>query len=409
VQALERYSWAPRPDLSPAFTHETVGGEEVWRIDSAGDYARFGYWKHVIGGIEGLGTYTFTCDYRPRHIQDEDMSVVAIVTWQDESGEMLTRDYLGNGAELADGAGWKRMQRTIDAPAGAVSVSVDLGLRWTAGGIVEWRTPAVVRTEPIKHRIVRAATTYLEYRRENGLEERLRAMIAVVDEAGKLNPDIICLSEVYYDRGIDVPFAEIETVPGRLTAVFSEKARQYGTYIVLCLREREGDRLYVTAVLIDRNGRIAGKYRKTHIPLCEAESGISAGTEYPVFDTDFGKIGMLICFDLLFPETARLLASRGAEIIFHPTIGDAPLAARARAADNGIHVVVSGTNEPSSSMIIDPLGEVIGAVEQEGMGVCMRELDLDKRHYVYWMDVGPAYGETRQVFNKQKRTAIRTM
>ncbi len=89
--------------------------------------------------------------------------------------------------------------------------------------------------------------------------------------------------------------------------------------------EKEGSLIYNTGVLMDRGGNIAGKYRKVQLPLAEAEFGVTPGCEFPVFDTDFGKIGILICFDHFFPEPARILSYNGAEIIFVPTIGNSPI------------------------------------------------------------------------------------
>ncbi|RAP75836.1 carbon-nitrogen hydrolase family protein [Paenibacillus montanisoli] len=394
------HNWSPRPELSPVFNRENVNGADVLHAASSGNYNGFGYWRCAIAAIDGGAAYAFSFDYCPERIDHEDMNVIVILTWQSEHGEMLTRDYVGERTEI--GEGWKQLKRTVDAPLAAISVIVELGLRWTKEGTVRWRNPAVVRTEPIQHRKARVATTYLK--QHGDLTANLNAMLDVIDRAGKHHADIICLSEVYYDRGMSLPFEEIETVPGKLTELIAEKARANGAYVILCMKERAEELLYVTAVLIDRQGNIAGKFRKVHIPLCEAEDGVSAGTEYPVFETDFGKIGILICFDLMFPEATQILAKAGAEMIFSPTLGDAQLRARARAADHGIHVIISGANEPRSSLIIDPLGEVISEASEASEGLCLADIDLDQRHYVYWLDVGPANGEPLYVYANQRRT-----
>ncbi|WP_308639661.1 carbon-nitrogen hydrolase family protein [Paenibacillus silvisoli] len=393
------YSWSPRPELSPVFSRECINDESVLRAASNGSYNSFGYWKCAVTEIVGGAAYTFSFDYFTEQIHHEEMSVVAILTWQSETG-VLTRDYIGERTELE--AGWKQLKRTVDAPADALSVIVELGIRWTKEGAVKWRNPSVVQSRSIQHRKVKLATTYLQ--RHDDLTANLNAMLDVIDRAGKQQADIICLSEVYYDRGVSLPFDQIETVPGTLTDLIADKARANEAYVILCMKERERELLYVTAVLFDRQGNIAGKYRKVHIPLCEAEEGFSAGTEYPVFETDFGKIGILICFDLMFPEATRILVKAGAEMIFSPTLGDAQIRARARAADHGVHVIISGANEPQSSLIIDPLGEIIAEASDSSEGLCLADIDLDQRHYVYWLDVGPANGEPLYVYANQQRT-----
>jgi predicted amidohydrolase len=83
--------------------------------------------------------------------------------------------------------------------------------------------------------------------------------------------------------------------------------------------EREGDAIYNTAALIGRKGELIGKYRKTHLPAVEAWNE-THGDGFPVFETDFGTVGMLICYDILFPEAARCLVLNGAEILFNPTM-----------------------------------------------------------------------------------------
>jgi predicted amidohydrolase len=166
--------------------------------------------------------------------------------------------------------------------------------------------------------------------------------------------------------------------------------------------EKDEDKYYQTGVLIGRSGEIIGKYRKTHIPLSEAEYGYTPGSEYPVFDTDFGKIGIMICWDHWFPEPARILRSKGAEIIFLPTQGNAQIQEQARAVDNSVYLVVSGYVDPKNSKIINPLGQVIKTVSKPH-SYAVEEIDLDQRFYQNWLSVGPCDGEGRSVYIKERR------
>ena len=110
-----------------------------------------------------------------------------------------------------------------------------------------------------------------------------------------------------------------ETIPGgEITERLRAQARQYGLYVIGALRERDGEAIHNTAVVIGRDGEIVGKYRKTHLAPGEWDE-VQAGDEYPVFTTDFGRIGVLICMDIHYPEIWRILALQGAEIIFWPT------------------------------------------------------------------------------------------
>ena len=103
-------------------------------------------------------------------------------------------------------------------------------------------------------------------------------------------------------------------------------------YIVAGLTERDGRAVYNTAVLIDRHGSVAGEYRKVYLPREEIEGGLTPGQALPVFETDFGRIGMMICWDSEYVDPARALALRGAEIVFVPAAGGYLTLLRCRAA-----------------------------------------------------------------------------
>jgi len=98
--------------------------------------------------------------------------------------------------------------------------------------------------------------------------------------------------------------------------------------------ERSKNVIYNTAALIGPDGKLLGKYRKVCLPREEIEGGVTPGHNYPVFDTRFGKLGMMICWDVHFPEVARNLSNQGAEVIAMPIWGDNPALAKARAIEN---------------------------------------------------------------------------
>jgi predicted amidohydrolase len=98
-----------------------------------------------------------------------------------------------------------------------------------------------------------------------------------------------------------------EPVPGPTTEFLGEIAKNHKIYIVAGILEKEGKTVYNTAIMIDRNGELAGKYRKVSLPREEIEGGVTPGVSFPVFKTDFGTVGMMICWDVTFPEAARTL------------------------------------------------------------------------------------------------------
>lgn len=120
--------------------------------------------------------------------------------------------------------------------------------------------------------------------------------------------------------------------------------REYGMHVVGGTMTHRRGRFHNTAIMQDPTGRVIAAYHKTHLPKGEDKS-VAAGGELPVFDTQIGKIGMLICWDIVFPEPYAVLALKGAELIIQPTFGhwDEPhdVTARSRAMDWSVPLVVS--------------------------------------------------------------------
>ena len=397
--------WAPRQEISPAFDRIKIGNEVQLMIGSKGHCNNYGKWYCELLEIQGDAEYDFSVEYHPENIDSEDVSIYAILTWKDREGELLRREYVDNISVLSDG--WKGLQRTVRSPNDSYSLTAELAFRWAKDGVVIWRNPVLYKTDKsIVHRNVKVATTSIRTR--HNTKDNLDAMRLYIDKAGQAGADIICITETFYGRFADIsPYDISQTVPGDLTNAISVKAKEHGAYIIFSMYEKDDNDIYNTAVLIDRNGEIAGKYRKVHLPLSEVEAGVTPGNEYDIFDTDFGRIGIMICWDQAFPENARALTNKGAEIIFISTMGDEPLQQMARAKDNGVYVVVAGMYGPASSRIIDTYGQVIATAESqnkdEDEGICIAEIDLEKPNYTTWLSLGPCLSEPRSVYRKERR------
>jgi len=190
---------------------------------------------------------------------------------------------------------------------------------------------------------------------------------------------VILLPEGITIIGTGKTFADVaETVPGPTTATLGELAKRHASYVVAGIYEREGEILYNTAVLIDRQGNLAGKYRKVYLPESEIEGGLTPGNDYPVFTTDFGKVGLMICYDVFYSDPAHALARQGAEIILLPIWGGDETLAKARAIENMVFLVTSGYDHPT--YIMDPTGTRLASAPHNG-DVAMATVDLTKR---YW-------------------------
>ena len=168
----------------------------------------------------------------------------------------------------------------------------------------------------------------------------------------------------------------------RMLERLGKAASRHRMYLVVCNDAIEKDgRTYNTAFLLGRDGREIGRYHKVNLPL--TEQGRARGREFPVFPApDLGTVGMLICYDMVFPEAARCLALGGADIVFHPTLGGAAIgdddislaAFRTRAAENFVYLVVAMRGH--GSMIISPRGKIL-ATANEPDGLAIADIDPD--------------------------------
>ena len=186
---------------------------------------------------------------------------------------------------------------------------------------------------PVMPRSVRVACT-------NGLTD-LEGWSKVLDAAGEDGVDLVLLPE-----DIAGP-SEAETMDGPSPTLLSAKAAQHKMYVAggFMLRDTDLNLTHTVCALFGRSGELVGIYRKNHLYITEILVGITPGEEAPVFDTDFGKVGSIICYDSFFTDVIELEALKGAEIILFPNAGYYRSLMPARAADNGVRIVVSSWND----------------------------------------------------------------
>ncbi|MEB3034809.1 nitrilase family protein [[Mycobacterium] nativiensis] len=181
-------------------------------------------------------------------------------------------------------------------------------------------------TDSIDTRVSPVTVAVVQFEPKVGVENRQRNTDAVTQRIGQAadnGADLIVLPELattgYVFTTRAEAFAHAEAVPGGATVeLLSRLAAARDLYVVACVVERDGDRLFDTAVLVGPSGYI-GRYRETHLWNTEKLWFTPGDEGYRVFDTPIGRIGLLVCWDIWFPETARIVSQLGADIICIPT------------------------------------------------------------------------------------------
>ena len=239
--------------------------------------------------------------------------------------------------------------------------------------------------------------------------------IKSIKKAASKKAKIICVPELFLSTYFcqtesHSNFKLAEKIPGRITKIFSDLAKELGVILILSLFEKKTSGFYHnTSIVINEVGKILTKYRKMHIPddpgYYEKFYFTPGDLGFKSVKTKFGKIGPLICWDQWFPEAARLTALKGAQIIFYPTaigwhpkekkkFGKSQLDSwitmqKSHAIANGTYVVainrvgteIKGKKKIEfwgNSMIIDPSGQIIGKLSNNKQQILIREIDYKK-------------------------------
>src|SRR5262245_2727495 len=146
----------------------------------------------------------------------------------------------------------------------------------------------------------------------------LDRMAGWIDRAAEKRADVVLFPELVLSAGYSLgdKFYDVaEAVPGPSTETLGRKAREHNLYVVAGIAERDATgTVYNSAVIVGRDGKLAGSYRKTHI-FPPTESFSAGGTDLSVCDLDFGRIAVPICYALEYPEPARVLCLKGAELL----------------------------------------------------------------------------------------------
>jgi omega-amidase len=234
-------------------------------------------------------------------------------------------------------------------------------------------------------------------------DQNLENASNLIDQAVSKGADIVVLPEMFncpYKSSFFVEFAEMK---GEKTYSFlSKKAEEHKIYLVggSIPEKTKKNNIYNTAFIFDRNGKQIGRHRKTHLfdidvkgrQTFKESDTLTPGKSVTVVETEFGKVGIMICYDIRFPEFARMTIERGARMIivpgaFNMTTGPAhwEMIFRARAVDNQVFMIGTAPARDvnnfyvsyGNSIIVSPWGDILNRLDGEEE-VMVTEIDLDE-------------------------------
>lgn len=215
----------------------------------------------------------------------------------------------------------------------------------------------------------------------DSVEKNRKYVMRLLDLALRQKPDLVCLPEAFTTVSVTAKSIEevAETVPGPTTDAVADRAKEHKCYIICPVNTRRGSKAWNSAVVIDRSGDVLGTYDKVH-PVTSSrdyttfENGVTPGIEVPVFDLDFGRVGIQICFDIGFPESWEKLSQRGARMVFWPSAYNGGFPLQVYAYMHHYYVVSSVRTD--KSRIIDPCGVILAETDRH-VNIIYRDINLD--------------------------------
>jgi predicted amidohydrolase len=383
--------WASRAEIAPrTFVDHAHSRAQPGSLAISGNHnaAAYGGWEYTVTGIEPGKWYRLVAWYRAEGLHYEPLQVLARLDWASITGEPFGPAHNGrsigragqpNYAYRTNSEGeWTRLALEAPAPKDAGSVTIQLYLANAPGATVWWDDISLEEIPSPGPRPVTIATIKYHPKETHSAVENVRQFVETVEKTVTGKTDIVLLPEGMTVAGTGKSYDEVaESVPGPTTVQLGGLAKQKNAYIVAGLLEREGVAVYNTAVLIDRQGKLVGKYRKVYLPREEIEDGLTPGNHYLVFQTDFGTVGLMICWDSHYADPARALALQGAELILMPIWDGNEVLTKARAIENQVFLVTSSYGDPS--LILDPEGKTLAMATQQG-AAAISTIDLNRRY-----------------------------
>ena len=338
--------------------------------------------------------YTLSADARA-----EGLSYRFLYIFYDEAGKELAKGYFMESRRVVSPVGTKEIDIEVLLTSERHSSFFLKNMCLNNEGAYQKRMAKVVAlssfvcSEP-------SANFHRTYR--EAVEDTLASVRLVCE---KEHPDMIVLTEnVFQTRNYPGTYYEH---PNRFDGsdpdvnALCGLAKEYNSYIVCSMHEMSSEGIRANAgILIDRKGKIAGIYRKCQLTIGEIEAGLRPGDELFVFDTDFARIGIQICWDHYFPESTRALAMQGAELICVPTHGSHIERVITRARENGAYLAVAYTSREDTYITAPGSEPLLDTGKEKGYAVA--EIDFNDPQRRHWLSCN-SYGAPYEYYMCERR------
>ena len=370
--------WSPRPELMPKHAVD----EPCWVLETADAPSCHGGWDLHWYHIEPGSWYHADVACRAFDVPHAHDNLHAELIWWRKDNRRA--DWAHVRFTPTEGNIYE-FEHQCQAPPDAIRATLRLMLRWTDRGEVVWCDPSLSPIEAPKPRKLTVAIATGRFP-GTSVEANLRFAIDLINQAADAGARVGCLPEgITSWRGKGLTDKGARPIPGDETKELCNAAASGQIDVVCSMNEMNGTLIHNTGLYIDANQGIIGKYRKVHLAVGERWQGITPGDEFPVWSTSYGKVGVLICYDNVMPEAHRILAQRGAEVLYLPIMGD-PRAVgehaldnwrrimQVRAMDNHVWFVIC-RNNGEWGMIVRPDGEIAAELTSSA-GIAIAEIDL---------------------------------
>lgn len=384
---LSNVQWkitSPYPDRETSVLQEQ-GNLSVTLSDTRYSVVRA---EFLLSDIRPRWYYRLSFDFSAEGLQWR-----LFVTFRDAAGKELSKLHLLPNDRVL-------------SPEGSFDAVVEVLCMGKNGGSFILNSFAISADAPYTNRFVNVCSIACDMNNPQlltmDMQEGLAFHLSLIDQVASLKPDVVVLTEAVLQT-LQTPKTSVQLDGPELEAM-CQKAREHNCYIACSLRiEREHGVVSNSGILIDRQGNLQAVYGKTHLTIGEMEMGMELVEEpLAVFDTDFGRVGMLICWEHFFPEQVRRLALAGAEMLLIPTHGFRLDRAVTRALDNGVYVVTSHVRG-TDSIIAGPDGKVVDTGADKGYAFA--RIDLNEPKPIFWLSY-PAQMIPGNVYSHERRPEL---